>query len=91
MSKHEHTIMLGSGRLIETTADECPTCLNAEIARLKARLEEAEAAAPDLLKACEGAMNALRSYQYGNSSPDLAKDVSDYLQAIIAKAKEARA
>jgi hypothetical protein len=44
------------------------------------------AAAPDLLKACIAAQNALRSYQYGNSSPDLAKEVADFASAVITKA-----
>ena len=45
------------------------------------------AAAPDLLKACEASLNALRSYQYGNSSPDLAEEIANYLTAVIGKAK----
>lgn len=43
--------------------------------------------APDLLKACEMAFNALRSYQYGNGSPALAEEIANYLEAEILKAK----
>lgn len=44
----------------------------------------------DLLKACIAAKNALRSYQYGNSEPDLACEIADRLETLqedIAKAK----
>ena len=45
------------------------------------------AAAPDLLAACEAAYHALRSYQYGNSAPELAAEVADDLAVAIAKAR----
>lgn len=44
-------------------------------------------AAPDLLKACHAAYNALKSYQYGNTSPDLAESVADSVMVTIAKAE----
>jgi hypothetical protein len=36
-----------------------------------------------LRKASTAALHALRSYQYGNGSPDLAKSVADHLQAAL--------
>lgn len=45
------------------------------------------AAAPDLLRMCEAASKALRSYQYGNSAPALAEEIADTVDAAIAKAK----
>lgn len=45
------------------------------------------AAAPDLLKACTAAMNALRSYQYSNASPELAEEIADSVEEAIAKAR----
>ena len=43
-------------------------------------------AAPDLLAVCQAARQALRSYQYGNGSPDLAVEIADACEAAIAKA-----
>lgn len=45
------------------------------------------AAAPELLRALMAASNALRAYQYGNSSPDLAKEIANAADAAIAKAE----
>lgn len=45
------------------------------------------AAAPELLAACEAAYRALRSYQYGNSATDLAKETADDISAAIEKAR----
>jgi|ERR1044072_3538970 hypothetical protein len=41
----------------------------------------------ELLAACRAAYDALRSYQHGNASPDLAKEVADKLSGVIAKAE----
>lgn len=38
-----------------------------------------------LLAGIKGAAHALRSYQYGNSSPELARSAADALDAIIDK------
>lgn len=42
------------------------------------------ARARELLRA---AYHALRSYEYGNSSPDLARDIADRLRAELAEAR----
>jgi hypothetical protein len=39
----------------------------------------------DLLKDARAAVNALRSYQYGNASPDLAKEIADQTEKGISK------
>lgn len=44
---------------------------------------------PGLIDICKAASAALRSYQYGNSSPDLAKEIADSIDAAITKAKGA--
>ena len=41
------------------------------------------AAAPKLFEALTAAEQALRSYQYGNSSPDLAESIADNAQAAL--------
>lgn len=43
-------------------------------------------AVPELYTALLAASNALRSYQYGNASPDLAKGIADFADAALAKA-----
>ena len=40
-----------------------------------------------LLKACKAAEHALRSYQYGNTATDLARDVADACTLAIDKAE----
>lgn len=44
------------------------------------------AAAPELYKALDAAKNALRSYQYGNASPELAEAIADMADKALAKA-----
>lgn len=45
------------------------------------------ALAPMMLEKCITAKMALRSYQYGNASPDLAEEIADALDAVIEAAK----
>lgn len=52
--------------------------------RLKLQMPDAHA---DLLAVCEAAEHALRSYQYGNSATDLAREIADQVAAAIAKAR----
>lgn len=40
------------------------------------------------VKILESAKDALRSYQYGNSSPDLAKEIADSIESFIEKHKD---
>lgn len=50
-------------------------------------LTPAQAAADDMLAALKGASHALRSYQYGNASTELAASIADRCDAAIAKAE----
>jgi hypothetical protein len=45
------------------------------------------AAAPELCKALEAAVHALRSYQFGNASTELAELVANTCDAALAKAR----
>jgi len=45
------------------------------------------AAAPELWQALKAASHALRSYQHGNTAPDLAAQVADFADAALAKAE----
>lgn len=38
-----------------------------------------------LLLLLQAAAHALRSYQYGNASPDLAEEVAEHIEALLAK------
>lgn len=51
----------------------------------------ADAKDTDLLSALRGASHALRSYQFGNSSPDLAAATADSIDAAIAASQKAGA
>jgi hypothetical protein len=44
------------------------------------------AAAPEMLKALYAAIHALRSYQYGNSATDLARECADHCDEVYRKA-----
>jgi hypothetical protein len=57
----------------------CPACMG----------HHAEKECPlvdELLKACRVGMSALRSYQYGNSSTELATEVANHLETVIKNA-----
>jgi len=45
------------------------------------------AAAPDLFRALMAAQAALKSYQYGNASPELAIEIAAFADAALAKAE----
>ena len=45
------------------------------------------AASKDLLKLLKAASYALRSYQYGNAAPDLAEEIANEADAVIARAE----
>ena len=44
----------------------------------------------DLIKAATAALEALRSYQYGNSSPELAEEVANALENALDRALDGR-
>lgn len=55
---------------------------------LTAELDKAEAQVRQLLTVLLGASHALRSYQYGNSAPDLAEEAANAIDAALAAAEE---
>jgi hypothetical protein len=54
------------------------------------RLNPVLAAAPDLLKTLIAASHALRSYQYGNASTELAQEIADAADIAIAAATKSQ-
>ena len=52
------------------------SALNDSLMRVKAERDT-------LLQAAEAAFHALRSYQYGNASPDLAEEIADRLDLVL--------
>lgn len=42
----------------------------------------------DLRAALSAASSALKSYQYGNASPDLAEGIAEQIDALVSKATE---
>jgi hypothetical protein len=80
------TSMTGNGPTSETNADFVMSAANHYPAALD-EIERQQQVNAELLKACKAAENALRSYQYGNGSPDLAEEIADYISAAIARAK----
>jgi hypothetical protein len=50
-------------------------------------LDPVTTAAQELYEALTAASHALKSYQYGNASPDLAETVSKNADTILAKAR----
>ena len=46
-----------------------------------------ELAPAGTLKAFSAAVDALRSYQYGNASPDLAREIADHCMTFIGKGR----
>ena len=50
---------------------------------------EQELAPAGAMKALSAAYQALRSYQHGNSAPDLAKDVADHVAVLLGEGRAA--
>ena len=68
----------------------CPNC--SEVANKNAddygaAVELIVNRAAQLYEACGAAYNALRSYQHGNTAPELEQEIADHLQEVIAKAR----
>lgn len=47
-----------------------------------------EKAFDEMLAALGAARHALRSYQYGNGAPDLAKETADYCEKVLKEAEQ---
>jgi len=61
--------------------------LNANFDKLQTIALKVKRDRDELLYACQTASHALKSYQYGNASPDLAIETAALLDATIARAK----
>jgi len=57
----------------------------ADCAIVGARAQHSTAPRPALVAAIQAAILALRSYQYGNTAPGLAKDVADACEVALAQ------
>jgi hypothetical protein len=66
----------------QVEGDDKETCVV-----MQREIERKNATIADLLKTCKAAESALRSYQYGNGSPDLAEEIADHIHTTIANAK----
>jgi hypothetical protein len=76
-SPFDEAVILINGHEEETITIECAGAI--ELAeRLAAIVNNHEL----VLKTLEAAMHALRSYEYGNSAPDLARSVADDCETL---------
>ncbi len=57
--------------------------LQCQLNSLGAKIDERLAENARLRKMLTSAINALRSYQYGNSSPDLAEEIADACEVAL--------
>lgn len=74
----DEAVILIAGHEEETITIEC-----AEAAELAARLVTIVNGHADATKALTAAMHALRSYQFSNASPELAKSTADHCEQIL--------
>ena len=61
--------------------------MSMDLEQAKERINELEKQNDELLTACKAASAALRSYQFGNCATELAEEVSNFCDEIIAKVK----
>ena len=83
-SPFDEAVLIIGDREEHTITIECEGALD-----LADRLIRYVNAHADVVKTLHAAMHALRSYQYGNSAPDLAPGIADDLEALIKQAGEA--
>jgi hypothetical protein len=89
----QHTLSFSKERALEraekTSYRRSSPVVGVEEIRLIKRADVSRAAGirEELLKACRAAVHALRSYQHGNSAPDLAESVADAVEKAIQKAE----
>ena len=78
----------------ELTTDKASACFGEayyDADKVDQRLMLSEARCKQLEEALKPCISALRSYQYGNSATDLAKDVADHVEAITERPPAERA
>ncbi|WKA31627.1 hypothetical protein [Bradyrhizobium roseum] len=83
-SPFDEAVLIVDGREEHTITIECENAL--DLAHHLILYVNAHDQVVETLKA---AMHALRSYQFGNSAPDLAQGIADDLEALIKQAGEA--
>jgi hypothetical protein len=76
-SPFDEAVLLVDGHEEETIHIDCPGAL-----QLAARLVAVVNAHNETMEALTGAIHALRSYQYGNASPELARSIADRCEEI---------
>jgi hypothetical protein len=58
--------------------------VRADFALVQAKAQQSTAPRPLIVAALQGAILALRSYQHGNTAPDLAREMADACEAALA-------
>jgi hypothetical protein len=71
----------GDGSIIRPAGRATDAKMTAEISRLRLLVDRLE-------QTLVGASHALRSYQHGNASQDLARKVADTIDAVLKQAKQ---
>ena len=82
----ERAVKAMARRLAVETAPQVLSCVD-YVDKLERTLREMGVG--ELVELFASSFHALRSYQYGNASPDLAKEVADKLDAAMAKVLKA--
>lgn len=80
----DEAVLVIDGHEEETVTIACPGALD-----LADRLIRYVNAHDQVIRALTAAMHALRSYEFGNAAPDLARGLADDLASLIKKTGEA--
>lgn len=83
-SPFDEAVITIDGREEETITIECEGALD-----LADQLIRYVNARQDVITALTAAANALRSYEYGNSAPDLAHDIAEHCEAVYKRMGQA--
>ena len=83
-SPFDEAVIIIDGREEHTITMECEGALD-----LAHRLIRYVNAYQDVVTALTAAANALRSYEFGNSAPDLAHDIAAHCEAVFKQVGEA--
>jgi hypothetical protein len=76
-SPFDEAVIVIDGHEEETIVIECAGALD-----LAERLVAFVNARAEIVQALTAAMHALRSYEFGNASPDLARDIADQCETL---------
>ncbi|MFT4117444.1 hypothetical protein [Bradyrhizobium sp.] len=83
-SPFDEAVLIIGGEEEKTITIECDRALD-----LAHRLIIYVNAHAEIVKTLTAALHALRSYEFGNSAPELAHGIADELQALINRTEEA--